>query len=109
VSGDEDYLRSLLSRPWAPGATGKGVVLADGSLRTWPTDDGGNVHHFPALALLGIEPGAVAAYLAMDPDGVVTVWTLSAVADADALVNGALAADARLHRASDDEWDFGAS
>jgi hypothetical protein len=104
---DEQYLRSLLWRPWAPGTSGKGVLLASGALRTWPTDEGGNVHHSPALALLAISADDVAAYIAIEPDGVVTVWAVAASGGADALVARTLAADTRLRRRpSDTEWDF---
>ena len=109
MSADKEYLRSLLSQPWAPAATGKGLLLVDGVLRTWLTDAGGNVHHAPALSLLGIAADDVAAYLVIATDGAVTVWPLAGISDADALVEQALAADTRLHRKPSlgEAWYFG--
>jgi hypothetical protein len=66
---DEAYLRSLLSRAWEPGSDGKGLVIADGTLHTWATDASGNVHHSPAMELLGLQYAAVIAYLSIGSDG----------------------------------------
>jgi hypothetical protein len=35
MSNHDDYLRTLVNTPRAVGERGMGVVLADGTLRTW--------------------------------------------------------------------------
>jgi hypothetical protein len=102
---DAAYFRSLLSRPWEPGRDGKGLVLVDGRLRTWVADAAGNVHHFPAMELLGLGEAEVVAYLSIRADGTVTVWTTSA-SDAEPRALAALAADERLLARDDEDWHF---
>lgn len=104
---DEAYLRSLLSRAWEPGSDAKGFVLCDGTLRTWTADAGGNVHHFPAMELLGLRPADVIAYLSIESDGTATVWPTS-VCDVETRALAAVAADERLRIGREDEgWNFG--
>lgn len=109
MTQEQAQLRALLAERWSPGESGKALLLTDGRLRSWRTLAFGSPHHAVAQQTLGIATEAVAAYLAIEPDGVVTVWTLVAVDDADSLVEQALAADARLRcRPSPaEEWTFG--
>lgn len=102
---DEAYLRSLLSRAWEPGSDGKGLVLADGTLRTWTADASGNVHHSPAMEMLGLQYAEVIAYLSIRSDGAVTLWPTGA-SHAGALAVAALSADERLRLAPDGECHF---
>lgn len=95
--------RELLAEPWPRGERGKGLVLADGALRTWRVLPGGDPHHTPAMDLLGIPEGKVVAYLGIEPDGEVEVWSTGR--GTDQLVDQALASDKRLYPA-DNVLDF---
>jgi len=108
---DEAEFQKLLATLWDPGQTGKGVLLHDGSLRTWRTLDGLDPHHSPALDRLRIPGEDVAAYVAIETDGAVQVWDLDFLDgldfdisnDAAPLVGRVLAADDRL-RPSPPGW-----
>ncbi len=71
---DWECLRAQLAAPWSAGVAGKGLLLRDGSLRTWCLFDDGSPHHTDAQHLLELPTTRLASYLTFEPDGAVTVW-----------------------------------
>lgn len=108
MTDEEDELRALLAEPWAPGQAGKALLFVDGAMLTWRTVTGGAPHHTGAQHLLGIPTEALAAYIVIESDGAVESWARAGLANAEQLVEQALAADGRLYRAPPrGQWGFG--
>lgn len=104
------YLRTLLDEQWALGEAGKGVVLLDGTLRTWRTLSWSGPHHQEVLAVLNIGQNAVAAYLDISAEGSVTMLGIDPGSEMATLVAQAVVSHARLRMttAFDEhgDWSF---
>ena len=100
---EDERWRALGLAPWEPGASGKGVVLASGSIHTWGVDASGVPRHTGGLRVLEEAPEDVACYFIVDPD--CSLKLLSGDSEFAAIIS---AADPRLAATDPADWSFDA-